>query len=805
MSETKQHITEKVWLKRTAWIVLSIIILLLGLRLSFKTTFVQNFAKKQLISVANSSINGTLDISSIQGDLWNDFNVNGITITDLANDTLLTVSNIQVSHSLLKLMGLTYESSLISIDGLKMYLEEDSAGTFNVQQLIPQDTTSSKLPVNLDLQDIRLLNSAVYVNSPSYLPDEKLSVTELNARAQLQMFEEFSASLNELNLIINEGSLPNSIDLNASASYKGDQITLNELIIGTGRSFLEANATTDLQDSTLNAAFQVAPFSFSDLKPYIDQPLPDEDLQLSLTVKGTFDSFDIELTGDGTGFDDLLLVTTLSLNEQPSLKKVGLSGKNIDIGYYTADSIDAKISGFQVTAEGYLDRDLEDANMTWGFTLDNISYDNYKLQTLHGSGTLKNGTVLANVEMRDGQQSIVLNTDIEDIFSTNPEWLIDLVVTKLDPARWMKAPEMSGVISLNARAHGNGFSLSDQPWEYAIFKRKIPVATNDPLKADFGDQIPLQTEPIELAGYRIPDLSLTGSINSDMLTSKGFVDLFDNRVNIRASIQQLLQETRLFSFESSTNSFNIADLPNLESLPSSINLNVTGSGIFTDTENLSLETLVKIDSSSINGASIDSLTIDAELQDNILRVRNGQLASEVIAGSFSGRRNLIDRTDPDNNFSLNMKILNLQPVASLAGAEVLEATGTLTGKVSEVVENELLFDGDVSLSDIRYDSLFTANKISGLTKISIRDEYGFDFSLNIEQPIINDIPLQDVTFQTIGVSTNEFMSGYFNLDIISEDAGEILQSGDFAVNLSTLRTELSWNSMEFRTPHRHCY
>jgi autotransporter translocation and assembly factor TamB len=802
MSESKSHITNRIWFKRTAWGLLTFILLLVALRLSLKTALVKNFAKDQIESIANSSTNGTLHIASIDGDLWSDFTIRNVTLKD--PDTLITISKIQVKHSLLNLLGLTYESSLISIDSLKFYLNEDSTGRFNAQEIEKQDSTAIKSengsPIDLDLKDIRLLNSAIYVNSPSYLPDGSLSVTDLNARAQIKLFDEFSASLTQLDLTINEGRLPEPIDLNTSASYVGNQITLNELILGTGRSFLEANATTNLKDSTLNAAFHAVPFSFSDLKPYIDQPLPDENLQLSLEAGGTFDSLDVKVTGDGTGIDDLLFVSTLSMKEQPILKKVGLSGRNLDIGYYTADSVEAMISNFQLTAEGYIDPDLDKTDLTWVFSLDNLRYENYRLQTLFGSGTLKNGSVLANVEMRDGQESIVINTDIEKIFSNDPEWLAELTVSKLDPARWMKTPEMRGIISLNAKASGVGFTLNESPWDFAIYKRKAPVLIDDPSNANFGKRISLQSEPIELAGYQIPDLSVTGSISSERLTTEGFVDLFENRINFKSAIQQLLQETRTFTFESSTKSFNIADLPDLESVSSSINLYLTANGSFTNTDTFSFETLTQVDSSYINNASIDSLTIDAELLNNILRVNKGNLVSEVISGTFSGRRNLYDRTDPNNNFSLDMEILSLQPLAPLAGADQLEATGSITGKVSEVVENELLFDGNISLSDIRYDSLFTANSISGSTKISIRDEYGYDLSLSISQPIISNVPLQDVTFQTIGVATNEFTSGFFNFDIISENAGEIRQSGDYAINLNNLRTELKWDMMEIETP-----
>ena len=802
MDKTKQHIIKNAWLRRIAWVLLAFLVLLMGLRFSLKTNFVQTFAKNQIESLVNSSINGTLEISSIEGDLWNNFSINNITVND--PDTLLSISSVRVQHSLLKLFSLNYESSLIRIDSLKVYLNEDSSGNFNAQDLITQDTTDTDpaagSPLTIDLQDIQLLNSGIYINSTTYLPEQTLTINDLSAQGSLQLSDEFTGKLTHLDLTINEGRLPEPIDVNARASYEGNKITLNELILGTGRSFLEGNGRTNLSDSTLNAAFQAAPFSFRDLKPYLAQPLPDEELQLSLEASGSFESFDIKVNGDGTGFDDLIFVTTLSLNNQPSLKKLGLSGRNLDIGYYTSDSIKASISNFQITAEGHISQELELTDITWGFSLDNMRYENYRLQSLFGSGTVKDNSLLANVELRDGPESVILNADIEHLFDNNPEWAASLTVSELNPARWAKSPEISGVISLNAKASGTGFTLIEEPWKFSLFKQKIPVRTNDPANATFGKQISLQTKPIQLAGYQIPDLSITGQISSREFAAEGFIDLFDNRVNIKTAIEQLLNESRTFTFESSAKSFNISDLPGLETVPSSINLDLAGSGRFTNTKSFSLETLAKIDSSYINDALVDSLVIDAELADNILRVKKGTLVSDVISGDFSGRRNILDRTDPDNNFNLDMEVLSLQPLAPLAGAEILEGSGSISGKVSEVVDNELLFDGDVSLTDIRYDSLFTANSISGSTKISIRDEYGYDLSLNIRQPVISEVPLQDVTFQTIGVATNEFTSGFFNFDIISESAGEIRQSGDYAVNLNTLRTELKWDLMEFQTP-----
>jgi len=794
MNKEKKHTKLKNRLRKTGWVFLVLFLFATALRLSFKTALIHNFAKQQISSIVNSSLNGTLSIGSIKGDLWNDFTLNNITLTD--PDTVLTVSNIHIRHSLPKLLGLTYESSLLQVDSLRVWVREDSSGTFNVQNLIPSDSTESSFPIDLDLQDIQLQNSGIQLISYTYLPHGSLTITDLYARGRLQLFDDFSGSLNELNLNIHEDSLTNSIDLNASAAVDGEQITLNELIMGTGRSFLDATVKTNLKDSTLNVELQTAPFSFADIKPYIEQPLPDENLQLALHANGSFKSFEVELTADGNGFDDFSLVSTLTFDGKPALKKIGLSGNNFDLGYYTADSLDARISNFQITAGGYVDEQIEQADLTWAFTFDDMRYENYRLQSLFGSGTLSNETITANVELHNGKESLVVNADVNRLFSTDPEWLIKAALSGLNPAQWLKNPKMRGEVSLNALASGVGFSLNEAPWEFAIYKQTRPILSSSS-NLKFSEQINLQTEPVELAGYIIPDLSITGKISSESLITDGFVQLFENEIRLQAAIQQLLQETRSYSFKASTQQFNLDQLPNLEVASSSINFDLSGSGSFTDTDSYSLSTLVKMDSSSINGATIDTLRIDALLEDNILKVQEGILNSEVIAGSFSGRRNITDRTDPDNNFDLSMKVRNLQPLASLAGADILRATGTIRGTVREVVDNELLFDGTVQLEDIRYDSLFTASNINGKTKISIRDELGYDISLNIDQPKIASVPLQDIGFQAIGISFNKFISGYFNFDIKSEDSGEIRQSGDYAINLENLRTELTWDLLEF--------
>ena len=52
--------------------------LLIGARLMLKTGFAHNLVKDQIVKIAQNSVNGSLDIGKISGDLWNE-----VLVTDI--------------------------------------------------------------------------------------------------------------------------------------------------------------------------------------------------------------------------------------------------------------------------------------------------------------------------------------------------------------------------------------------------------------------------------------------------------------------------------------------------------------------------------------------------------------------------------------------------------------------------------------------------------------------------------------------------------------------------------------------------
>ncbi|WP_020403901.1 translocation/assembly module TamB domain-containing protein [Gracilimonas tropica] len=812
MSEQKPHIIVRL-LKSAGWLVLTLAVLAFGFRYSLKTDAVHKLAKNKAVSFGNDYLNGKLGIGEIKGDLWKDFRVQDLYITN-EKDTVVSLEELHLEYNIWDLLNQTFTASNLELSGLYANIRETEKGRFNLQDLVKTDTTiqdSTSSSFGINLQHIAIQHSELDVWMPSYLPDSTLKVNELNATAGFQLIDEISGSLHSLSFRLKEGRLPQPISLEMAASYDNKLITLNQLVLETGKTLIRANGQTNLADSTLNAEVNTQPFAIKDIESYLDMhaPIPDDQLQLSLKAGGRLDSLNLELTGEGTGFDELLMISNLSLNTSPSLNKFGFSVKNIDLGYFTQDSVNAQFGEIQGTVEGKMSQNPEQMDVTWGATIHEIVYEDYQLEMVYGSGTVKDGVAQATIEAKDGKDHIATYTNIYDLFSEKPDWDLRLNVDHIDLGWWLRDADINGRLSFVSEFKGKGFSLSEDPWTFSVSKPIRPVF-------NFPEGISMLTASREevqkyrsytrdtliINDQKFANIDVNGTISRDQVTAKGFVQLIENKIELDALVQNYLEETPSYEYRITTKEFNASEIHAVEDLPTSINLKLTGNGSSFNPDDIELQTRLSVDSSFVNGAVLDSLNIKAGLNGNIFTIEQGRLASEAISGTFSGRRNITDVTDPKNDIALNMEVKNIQPLARTVGVEVLNAKGNISGNITNETEEQLKFSGNVDLADVRYDTLFSAQSISGKTTVMIGLQYGYDLSLDINEPAFNGLSLEDVRLQTTGIASPDSVLGSFNFEVISSDAGRISQTGSYHITPKSWQTEMMWSSFEFETPAR---
>ncbi|MEX2364317.1 MAG: translocation/assembly module TamB domain-containing protein [Balneolaceae bacterium] len=803
MTIEKSHIALRI-LKFIGWFLLAIIVLVAVLRLSLKTDFVNNFAKNKAVSMANESINGTLSIENIRGDLWKEITATNISL--IQQDTLLQIDTLNVSYNVWSFLSGSFTVNEVLLSGFHANIEEEEDQQFNVQNILkesPEDTTAEESTFGFEVENFQLRNSSVSIFSPAYLPDSTLQLTNLNADASFGMAEEFHAALSSLSFYLREGRLPEPIAVTTAASFEDDEVTLLELIIETGRSALRAQVQTDLEDSTISASAKATPFSLADIQPYLDQELPNETFQITIEASGSLAALNITINMEGKGFDDLLLTTSLSVQEEPVIKKMGFSVQNLDAGYFTNDSVDADIGEFQASLEGTLTSEYENANLTWGFSTNQIRYENYNFQQFFGSGTFRNGNVEATVQLKDGNEEIFLYPTASNVFSENPRWRISFGVDSINPAWWAQNSELDGKVSLNGFIKGTGFELAQNPWEFSLQQRPVYRTKTIPMRLyNPNHSINFTADTNFVAGQKFTDIDVSGSITSDSLKVNGGIRLIKNNIAFNAGIAGLMEDHPSYDFWVSSRGFNVSELAGFEDFTTSLNLTAEGHGSSFDMEEIEMEGNFRIDSSYVNGTPFDLLAFNVLLDNEILEIPEGEIESQIMEGSFSARKKMVDGIDPNDELNIDLLLKDLQPIAELLSAERVHAEGPIRGKIRQNGDEFPEFDGLIDLQNIYYDEMFRADAISGETRLSLGDTYDYDVDVNIAAPTITGVTLQDLSISSVGITTPDSVDGNFRIEIQSRDAGEISQMGTFAVNLNTLKSDIRWDVFRFQTPAR---
>jgi autotransporter translocation and assembly factor TamB len=789
--------------KILAGVFVSLILILLAARLSLKTNFVHDFAKSKIESIANESLTKQLKISGLSGDLWKEIQLTGVQIGD--KDTLVYVDTVYASYEVLSYFSGVFDIDRVRISQAKIHVEEsaqssDSVTTFNVQEIVKPDTTNSESNFQFEIQNIEILQTNISIYAPSILPDSSLQIQELSMEAGFAMKDEIEVSLSQLNFNIKEGRLPDVIGIATSAEYDNRTISLQELVINSGRSLLKANAFVNLNDSTIDSNLDLQPISSKDIQPYIPQEIPSENITLNLKAQGSIESLKIELTANGQHFRNIEAVAQLSLKDKPTLTQFGLKGTGLNVAALTNDSVDVQTGVFQATMDGVLTGEFEKADITWGFTVEGIRYEEYNFRRFFGSGSLKKGKVLANIDVTtSGEEKLTVNADVHDITSENTNWNVGYIVKNFNAKYWTSDSPRTD-ISLNGFVEGQGFELTGENWLFGVSNSKIRSNNLDEIRDLEKQWNSKLLEEIKVGDQSLEYLTVTGSINKDSVSIDGYTEITDSRINFSVSADSYVTDNPSFKYSISSNDFDANELAIVQDFRTSIDMDIEGSGSGSNLENLTLKGFAHIDTSIVNGADIDILDAEYEIKNGILVINGAEFKSDIANANFTGRRNIRDKEDPDNVLSMNLELKNTQPLAPLADVEILQVMGTVSADIKENKDGYLQCIADFNLSDIIIDDLFLASKIEGKGDITVRDSLDEGtIELDIKDPEISGTSFQDIRITSDISVFDDSLSGKYTLDVQDTDEGQILNGGTYTIALDSADVKLAIDKLDLIT------
>ncbi len=799
MSENNQHSNHKAL--RIFLIVLAVFVgLQLMGRFLLTTNLVHQFVKNKAVSIANEQLNGTLSIGDLDGDLWTEIRLTNLAVVD--RDTIVSIDTLYANYDIWSFIRGPYMVNTVDLTGVQSLIKEQQDTVFNVQQLAKESPDSveekASKPLELVISSINLYNINARLYSPSYLPDSVLSIQNLNANASFSKTDTLEFSLLSLSFLLEEGRLPEPIKVKTSADLLGNQITLQELVIESSRSMLKASASANIADSTLDAEASTNTFSLADIQPYLDADLPEEEFDLQLSFSGSADSLRIRLLMDHEYAPNLELVAGVGFTGQPTLYQFGAFGDGINVAAFTDDSLDAELGEFRVTANGLMTSEIEKADVVWGFTFMELRFQNYYLNRIIGSGTLNDDNLLGHIAIHP-QFEEQLNTypSIYNLSSELPEWKFNAAVKNLDISYWTES-DLKTNLSFGINLEGKGFELSDNKWKYSITSSYEMLVNSLDLKER--NRISFNRFSTNTINeQKFEEYKVEGEVSKSIISGKGDITIDESRVDLEFDVLDYLEEIPQYDFLISTKGFNAQEINQLPDFPTYISMQLQGEGKGKNPEEMFAKAAISIDSSIVNGARFQKLDASATFSDGVLSITEGLLNSDIIEGEFTGRKNVMDETDPENWLSLDMKIKDIQPLAPLANVEQLNATGDISGRITQDTTGVLKGNMSIDFQSIIVDTLFTASRISGNTDVSMEELRNFELNLEIESPVISGLTFQDIQLVSNGIANQDTLDADFNLDIVGSDRGQLIQDGFLVVDISEELTDIHFDRFDFIT------
>ncbi len=803
MSERSSNIFMKI-AKVAFWVFISLVVIVAGLRLSLNTKPVHQFVKNKIESIAGESLTAGFSIKQLSGDLWTEIHLSGVFIGD--KDTVAYVDTLYADYDILSLINGTFDVNEVLLSGGKVNIKQtgtdrDSSAIFNVQQIIKADTAkqSSESTFAFNLNQVSLQKTEINIYSPDLLPDSSLQIRDIDLTGSLAFAEEIEAGLQNLGFRIYEGKLPEPITFRTAGNYQNEIVTLEDLVLNTGRSVFNAKGTFNLQDTVTDSDFSFRPLSSSDIEAYINQELPDEDLKITLGAKGGKEKLQLELSANSRNIRNVEATATLSFEKEPVLEQFGIRGDGMNIAALTNDSIDVQAGLFQATMDGTLSQNFEKSDITWGFTIEGIRYEDYNFKRFFGSGSLKNSKVLANLDITtNGEEKLTSNITVNDIFYDKTSWEIGALLHNFNAKYWAKdAPDTD--INLNLIASGKGVNLNDNFWNYRISNVDL-----QPRFQNFDINYKRYKErseknPIKIGNEQLEVVLINGKVNQDSVFTEGFIELSESRVLFNAAVSEFMSDLPYFRYNITADNFDVQELNVIEDFPTDLTFNASGKGKGLNLQNLFLEGNLEVDSSFVNGSKIDMLKAEYVVQDGVLDIPDANLRSEIANADFSGHRNIMDKTDPENILSFDLQIKNTQPFAELADLEILQIQGDLSAEVKENEDGYLQCFAKFDLNNIVVDDLFLADGIKGNTNVVMAEKEEGELVFTIDSPKIYETQFQDISFKTKSVRAQDSLNGNYSIELQDSDNGRITSSGDYEMNTDSVHLKLVMQQLDLIT------
>jgi autotransporter translocation and assembly factor TamB len=782
MNEKEKHSEAgKFRWKKWAIIFGVLIVMITGFRLFLKSDFLFERIRHIAEDQAGARINGSLRLTSISGDLLSGITVTGAELRDQNEETVLTLDTLRIEFRFWSLIRSPYTLEKAELSGLGIFLNHEAESGWNVMHLLDMaDGEEGTDPLQWVLESITIRNGAVFIRSEQLLPDGYLNVTGLNVGATAGFGNTgFYGTLHQFEMNLEEARLPESINLLAEGSTEDGRITLESLVINSGRSMLQA-AGSYRDEGNVNGQIGLNRISWRDLAAYMEGLPLVRDMEMNLGVSGSLDDLTLSLYAQAEGLDSFRLGLRGSVSDSVKLREADIELENLDAPVLTGDDTLPMIGRMHYQGRGeFFPEHPEQVAWAGDLSLGEITYGGYRLSRFLLVHDLDRGKLDVNGSLGLDAQLVSYSAEISGLFDDVPRWIGRISGSDLDPSLWLNNEDLEGDLRFSADFNGSGLNP-----EMPDLNAEIKIDGNR-----FGTQV-----------FR--SLTVNGSMNRDQITGAAELNLDESEITAYMEIRNWQAEPD-YDFELALNSFNASEmtLTQTELIPTMLNGVLQGSGRLFDPEGMSVNAGLRFDSSFVNGEEIETLQAQFRIENTRLFVDEARLESPIADASITLNQHLFEFTNPSNTLNFNAELKNLQPLAEQFGLDKLNSGGSVQGQLSRNTVGILQFDAETALTEIEVDTLFRASELNGTVTAFLKEDPEAELQFEILRPVINEFEMQDITFSLIPVFTGDLITGRMGFEIVGDEGSSLTQQGEFRSDSSSvvIRTDLLNLTSDLRT------
>ncbi len=719
------------------------------------------------IDQVHEQINGHLEIEKIRGDLRHGFVIYDLKLSDSDSETVLRTDSIAVGYHWMSLIRPPYQIESLKLFGVHGYLNQEADSTWNVEKLMPdRDIPESPDRTNpmWDLKQIQISGLQLDLYSEYLLPDNRLSIREMEALMAAGYHESgFYGSISSLEFKLNEERLPQYIGIELSGMMDDGIVTLESLILDTGRSFLKASAELENRERlTADASF--SPVSREDLLLYVENLPMRENLNLSVTAGGRLDDLNIQLNANAAGLELFEFSTNMSLNDGPIVRSIRMNVAHLNLPVLTGEEDWPVIESLSLTGDGRILTDgYEQSHWTGNIEITGLQIPGLQMDHYQSEFVWERENLNLDANFRYQDQNLRLSASVTKLFDEKPDWNLDLEGDHVNLAVWLDEPDMDSQFRFISKITGNGFSTDD-------FNIDADIQVTE---GNFGDQ---KFERIEFLGNITPHLiagGLTAQLDRSRLTT-------DVRISGWNDYPQ-------FEFLVELHSFNLAELEGFEVFPTHVNGTLTGHGSGFDPQELELFAIAELDSSIVNGEIIDQFSASLRIENSYFYIDEGMIRSPIADASLTLRHHLSDFLDRENRFSFSADLKDLSVLAPLFGFETLEASGEINGRLTRNLDGILTFSGDSNLHNVMVDTLFSSEMVTANLHVLLIEQPETEFQIELVSPNIMDIEIQDLNLIAFAAISEEETRGNVNVRLTNGNESSLHHKGEFSYRPDDIR------------------